>query len=300
MSRKDKIGIRSLLLPVILAIVFILVFSATTSPLYPNNYGVDSAFYRFAGSSVLRGKTLYKDIWDNKGPILFFIQAIGALKGTRNADLTLTFLLQILSLSVSLIFIMRAYQIAVPSEKKDLRFFLATVCALAILSITMEDGNLCEEWSLPFISCSLFLLIRYAARASEVPEHSAGDAFIHGICLAMIGFIRINNSVSICAGILFIGIYLAIKKQWKNLFLNFLYGLLGIAFVTIPILIYFQAKGAFSEMIYAVFLYNLKYVGAESHRAFTGMDLALRLPAAGSLLTAYPVRIDLLPACPYN
>ena len=35
------------LVTILLLTVLILLFSDTTSPLYPNNYGVDSAFNRF-------------------------------------------------------------------------------------------------------------------------------------------------------------------------------------------------------------------------------------------------------------
>ncbi len=284
-SGRDKISILSFLILLIAAVLFLTVFSTTTSPLYPNNYGVDSAFNRVIGTSLIRGKTLYKDIWDNKGPVLFFIQALGALKGTRNTGVALTFLLQVLSLFLSLLFIMKAGRYLIPEGRKDLRFFLSALCALSVMSVTMEGGNLCEEWSLPFISCSLYLLMKYIVRASEDPRHPPKYAFLHGVCLAMIAFIRINNAVSICVGVLFIGILLVIKRQWKNLLSNLICGILGILTVFLPVLGYFYAKHALSDMIYAVFLYNLQYVGAESHRSFAGMDLALRyLPCAAAFL----------------
>ena len=119
-TRRDKVSFCSFLILLIPAVLFLAFFSTTTSPLYPNNYGVDSAFYRVIGTSVIRGKTLYKDIWDNKGPVLFFIQALGALKGTRNAELSITFLLQILSLFLSLFFIMKAGRCLIPESRKDL------------------------------------------------------------------------------------------------------------------------------------------------------------------------------------
>ena len=38
-------------------------------------------------------------------------------------------------------------------------------------------------------------------------------------------------------------------------------------------------------MIYAVFTYNMQYVGPESHRTFAGMELAMRyLPLAAAFL----------------
>ena len=76
--------------------IFMLLFATVTSPLFDNLYGYDSAFFRFIGSSILKGKTPYVDIWDHKGPVLYFIQTIGALHGTQNRKISLIFPMQVL------------------------------------------------------------------------------------------------------------------------------------------------------------------------------------------------------------
>ena len=82
--------------------VLLLIFSTSTSPLYPNEYGYDSAFFRFIGKSILNGKTVYKDIWDHKGPVFYFIQTIGALHGTQNEKISFIFIMQICSMAASI------------------------------------------------------------------------------------------------------------------------------------------------------------------------------------------------------
>lgn len=279
---------RKLLFPFILLFflsIFLYCFSTVTSPLYPNNYGVDSAFYRVIGSSVLKGKTLYSEIWDNKGPVLFFIQALGTIAGTKNSPVSITFILQITSLFLTILFMLKADQRIAPQNSGKVRFLLITISACTVFCLTMEGGNLCEEWSLPFISCSLYLFSSYALQASADPRHPVRYAFIHGVCFAMIAFIRINNAVSICTGILVIGIYLISKKQWKNLLKNAAFGLLGIMAVLVPVLLYFYTKNALNEMIYGVFLYNLKYIGDRSRKAFEGTEFLIRYaPIAASML----------------
>lgn len=44
--------------------------------------GRDSGFFMFAGKELLRGKTLYTQIWDSKGPMIFFINALGLWLGS--------------------------------------------------------------------------------------------------------------------------------------------------------------------------------------------------------------------------
>ena len=116
MIKKDKLWAFYLII-FLLSVSTMLLFSSTTSPLYPNNYGVDSAFFRFVGLMICKGKTLYSEIWDNKGPVLFFLQAVGTLMGTKNAGVTLTFLMQSAGLFLTILFLFRAKLAADPAEK---------------------------------------------------------------------------------------------------------------------------------------------------------------------------------------
>ena len=263
----------------------ILVSSRATSPLYPNNYQYDSALFRFIGKEIIRRKTPYKDVWDHKGPVLFFIQAIGAWKGTRNAGPNLLFLMQLLSVYVSVFFLYKTWRMLRPDEKNGLRFIFVIVCSYIIYSITCEGGNLTEEWCLPLICLSIYLLIKYFVSAVDSPKHPLVYAFIHGLCIALIAFIRVNNALTICCGLLIIGIYLIKNKEWKNLLWNILFGILGISVVTIPILLWFNARDALSDMIYAVFTFNLKYVQVHSYLHYTGKDFWMRaLPILASFI----------------
>ncbi len=261
----------------LISVIFLLYFSTATSPLFPNTYGVDSAFYRFAGKMMLQGKILYKDIWDNKGPILFFIQAIGALAGTDNSGPSLIFGLQIISLFISLFFLQKTFQTVNQNKSSDWLFLFFTICYLAMFGKTIESGNLSEEWCLPYISCSLYLLVKYAVNAETKIEHPGLFAFFHGICIAIIAFIRLNNSISIFIGITAVMVFLAHRRKWKNLVKNIVYGFMGICVVTIPVALFFKSKEALRDMLYSAFFYNLKYMmRGGAHQDIGGMDLILR------------------------
>ena len=54
MKKSERLWI-SYLIIIFLSAGTMLLFSSTTSPLYPNNYGVDSAFFRFVGLMICRG-----------------------------------------------------------------------------------------------------------------------------------------------------------------------------------------------------------------------------------------------------
>ena len=67
------------LLIVLIAELYLLYCSVTTSPLYENYFGGDSAFFILVGKGMKYGYLPYRDFFDMKGPWLFVIEWIGQL-----------------------------------------------------------------------------------------------------------------------------------------------------------------------------------------------------------------------------
>ena len=86
-----------------LAISFLLAFSPSTSPLW-FFVGEDSGVFKSFGQAIIQGKVIYKDIFDNKGPILYFINALGQWICMGKWGI---FFIQTIFLSSSLYFIFR-------------------------------------------------------------------------------------------------------------------------------------------------------------------------------------------------
>ena len=259
----------------IFLIMLLLACSLATSPVYPHNFSYDSAFFRFVGKEILKGKTPYADVWDHKGPFLFFIQALGAVGGTTNKGWNILFLLQSLSAFLSVLFMYKTQEV-INHKENYLKFAGILAAVAAVFSITIESGNLTEEWCLPFTCCSFFLMAKYASGKSTKLTHPFFYAFIHGVCVGLMALIRVNNAISVCAGLLVIGIYLLIKKQWKNLLGNILFGALGILCAALPIMGWYYVRGALNEMLYATFRFNLDYMHIRSFIRFTGAAFITR------------------------
>lgn len=74
----------------ILAASFVLLRSYSTSFLFPDIYGNDSAQFQIIGRMWGKGKLPYTDCFDHKGPIIFFINMIGyMITGNSNGILFL-------------------------------------------------------------------------------------------------------------------------------------------------------------------------------------------------------------------
>lgn len=247
--------------------------SANTSPLYPKYFAGDSAIFNLIGKGMTEGKIVYKDLFDHKGPILYFIQEWGYLLGGRGG----IFFIQCILGSVNLLFLYKLWTTIKNKEKDILNLIFVFICGYAMFFYTFQKGNLSEEYSLPFISISLYLFAKYAISQEKTYKHPCSYSIVYGASVALMLFIRINNAISVLVGVAVIGVYLIIKKQFANLFLNLLCGLLGALIVALPVIVYFVTNDALYEMLYATFTFNFLYAKNISHAPIL-TDLTTYLP----------------------
>lgn len=248
-------------------ILVLLVTSAFTSPLYPHYYGDDSALFSLLGKGILEGKILYVDLFDHKGPIIFFINALGQQLGGYNG----IFFLQTVFGLVSLTFLYYTSKKLESKDKTVAERILFFILVYAVYFYLLQQGNRTEEYAQPFISAALFLFVKYATGCKENSEHVSHPPFYalcYGVILGCLAFLRLNDAVTVCAGILAIFIFLIYKKKYANLLKNLLAGIAGMALVAVPICLYFRHHGALYDMLYGTFLYNFKIVGQSGKEQF--------------------------------
>lgn len=230
--------------------VFVVLFSRSTSFLYVFE-GFDAAIFKQMGLALLRGKTLYIDYFDNKGCILYFINALGLWLGGNFALL----LMQTLSLTVTLLIwdkMLAFYR----TEKERL------VClgiALVLLLGFYDGGDLSEEWCLPFASYPILVYLKALNTQRDIRK---GEMFAIGICFGIIAFIRINNASPFLGFIVYLFIIWLLKKDFKKFFSMLFYFLLGTALIAGSCVLYFYLKAGtegVSEMLYGTFLSYFEY-----------------------------------------
>ena len=210
--------------------VFVVFFSRSTSFLYVYE-GFDAAIFKQMGLALLKGKTLYVDYFDNKGCILYFINALGLWIGGNFALL----LLQALSLTVTLLIwdkMLAFYR----TEKAQL------VClgiALVLLLAFYDGGNLSEEWCLPFASYPILIYLRALNRQRDIRK---SEMFAIGICFGIITFIRINNASPFLGFIVYLFFIWLFKKDFKMFFSMLFFFFLGTALIAGSCVLYFYLK----------------------------------------------------------
>lgn len=237
----------------LIAFLFLSLFSWSTSPFYVCD-GMDSAVFKTMGQALLKGKVLYRDIFDHKGPYLYFINALGQWLIPGRIGI---FLLQVAALGAALWYMFRTARLFLGSA-------LSLICellALAVLSNHLCEGNQCEEWMLPAVCITFYYACRYFVKEHD-REHPLGYGLIYGLCFGFSFFIRPNDAVAWMGGIMTgVTVWLTYRKKYKSAILNALCFLGGFLMMAAPVLIYFGCQGALPDMWYGLIGFNREYSG---------------------------------------
>lgn len=238
----------------LVASLFVLVFSGTTSPLLCED-GLDSAVFKIIGLGILQGEVPYLDLFDHKGPLLYFINALGYL--ISDDGRVGLYVIQSISLFITMALWFHTGRLFTSMWKS---FFCALI-ALAIMSCQYEGGNLGEEYMLPYASLSLYLALSYMLKNGQ-EHHPWFYSVLYGMCFGAMFMIRPNDACSQVGAIIFgLACYFLFRKYYKQLLVNGLYVLVGICISVVPIVIYFTAHGALNEFWYGLIVHNSLYAG---------------------------------------
>lgn len=253
-NEEEKILLYEYILLGIVAILYILIFSTTTSPLFGEPFSSDSSMFQTIGKYWAQGSLPYTDLWDSKGPVIFFINALGYfIAGSKTG----IFFIQIISLFVSEIFLDKLYN-KVFSKKYSLGLTILTL----FIMLLDYDGNSTEEYLLPLILISFYFIVNWNDNycAENIIDHKPGYAYFYGITFSFCLLTRLTNAVGLCAAVLVIVIALTVKRKWKNLLKNALMFILGVSTLLIPFIVYFLYNGILYEALYGTLLYNFDYM----------------------------------------
>lgn len=240
MIKKMIIEDKRIFIVLFLYTFLLIFFCSMMSPLYPYNDWSDINLYFNIGKAMFNGKTLYTEVFDHKGPFIFFIYGIGYLISN-----TSFFGIYIIEAVCWTLMVFTAYFTARLYLDKIYAFIVALVFPVLMLSHTSEGGS-AEEFVAVFQVISLYLFVRYF-KAENASAHKPVYMLIHGLMCIMVLLIKINLVVFWFFPLLAIFINLILKKEYRNVIHNVLAFFLGVAIVALPFLIYFCANKALSE-----------------------------------------------------
>ncbi len=252
----------------LISLIIVAFFSTSTTFIYNEPCAGDSAIFQIIGKYWAEGRLPYVDVWDQKGPFIFFVDAIGFLITGNKYGI---FLLQIINITIVswiLYNICRRELKVVPSM---------IISTLVMLSFAPVCENTVEEWILIPLCWSYYVMTKWVNKVEtsiKPVKHPMSSGFVYGLVVGLSLMTRLTNAVGVCIASLVIAIYLAKNKEWRNITNNIFAFIGGFLFTTAPFLIYFYVNDALYEMWYGTFLFNAEYAGSSGFRIFTIKGIA--------------------------
>lgn len=229
--------------------IIVLLFTSCNSPLYPYNFAPDVNIYFTIGRGWLNGLIPYKDLFDQKGPLVYFIFMIAAI--ISQTSFIGIYILEVLSMTIFLFYAHKTICLFI--DKKNSLFILPILSTLICTTYAFTSGSTAEEFTLPLFMISIYYLIRYFKEEDLSYKHY----FINGLIAGLIFTIKFNLIFFWFGFMAFIFIDLIIKKEIKKAFKA---GLIFVAGMLIPFIlfnIYFLIVGGIKDFYYAYFYFNL-------------------------------------------
>ncbi len=242
----------SLLLFSLLTSIVVLGICSKSSPLYPMNDWVDVHCFFTMGRSMLDGKVLYQDLYEQKGPVLYFIYALISLfSGTSFWGV---FLVEVAAFTAFLYFAGKTVML----YNQSILFACISITVIAVTvgtSPALAHGGSVEQMCLGLMAYGIYSLF---SAFQEKRCLTRTEALISGIFAGMILWIKftmLGFYVGLCLTVLVY--YFFYVKDLKKLLSTIGFFLGGVGIVTAIVMVYFLCTGATDDLFTAYFYNNL-------------------------------------------
>jgi hypothetical protein len=226
----------------------------TIIALYPNNPNNmtlpsrDSGVFLYVGWRILNGDVPYRDVWDHKPPLIYFVDALGI--SLAPDSLWGVWVLQFLFIFFTLFFIYRLLD----REFGIYAAFAGTLVLTSGLLTILEKGNVTEEYALVFQALGFWLFI--GAWKKDFP---LGSSFWIGL----LGGLAFNFKQTTIGIWITYGLFLLVIRlfQRKSPFKDLLSLSAGWLVPSVVLVIYLAGQGALLDFWEQAYLYNFVYIG---------------------------------------
>ena len=231
------------------------------SPIYANNKKSlpDQNFFQLAGELWASGGVPYRDLWDQKGPFIFWVNCIGYLLTGDGHGIFYVECLFLLALMFFLWKIIDEVSSGLPTYAKTVILWTSFSWLSVLLT---ASWNMTELYCLPFLAASFWLALKSLhsldceEKGISAPPAWAG---VHGLAVSICVLTRATNALVVCCAVLVIAIALIRRKHWKELLFCVAGFFVGFAIPMVPFIIYFACNHVLYDFFFGMILFNFSY-----------------------------------------
>lgn len=225
-----------------------------SSPLYPLNDWVDANCFFTVGKSMLSGLVPYRDLIEQKGPVVYFLHMVAAMLSYRSF-----FGVYLLEIGAAFVFLWYGYRTCcLLTPHKGRALFLSVIAVLLYTSKAFSHGDSVEELALAPLAYSLYVGVRAVVRKACPP---VGTSVAIGILSGMLFWSKFTL-VGLYVGWIVMVSIVTLQEQGVARLLRLWFAIaMGLALISLPILGWFYAKGALSDLFRVYFWDNIFHYG---------------------------------------
>lgn len=263
----NKVNYKQHIFIFLIALVSISLLS-TSSFLYPFNIWNDSNCFFTVGKSVLSGLVPYRDLFEQKGPLLYFIHTLAALISYKTF-----FGVYILEVIAAYVFLLFSYKTMCLYVDKKVIYLLPILSFAIYSSNSFLFGDSAEEFCLPLLMYGLYVSLKSIKNKENIPFK---EALFIGITSGMVLWIKYTMLGFYIGWIILPAILLIFRKDIKELFKLVSAIALGVAIPSVFVLAYFAINDSLSDL-FTVYFYNNMFL----YSANTSSNILLNVYKSG-------------------
>lgn len=251
MAEKAKVKNITLIVFVFLLCAAVLTLYSHSSPFHLMNTWDDVNGNLTIGKCIANGIVLYRDIFEQRGPLLYFLHTIAYWISPDSYHG-----IWILELMFCGMFVYFTYKILSLYERMDSIVFLPFLMILIYSSRSYVQGGSPEEFCMPILTASLYILLKALKNGRMLKD--AEYVWI-GICSGMVLWIK-YSMLGFYFGSVLPVLFFVFCTEGFNGVIRLIVGVFaGVCISSIPVAVYFLANQATDCLFHVYFFINMNY-----------------------------------------
>ena len=242
------INLRRSFLPFFISVLGTLIALFPSNPDNMTLPSRDSGVFLYVGWRLIKGDVPYRDVWDHKPPLIYFVDALGLLCSPQS--LWGVWLVQFCFLFLTIFFLFKALDDAFGTVPAIAGVIVLTSGLLTIL----DQGNVTEEYALVFQTLSYWLFVR--ARQSDYPLRTTLWMGLWGAG----AFYFKQTTIGLWIAYALFLVWIRVSRR-KSPIPDLLTLLAGWAILSMILAMGFARQNALNDFWNEAFLYNFVYIG---------------------------------------